>query len=465
MNHAKTDPVRTRAPALVARATVGAWFWVSASCLLGAASCDQQTAVGPDAGAPGDGARDATLTTNDAATDDVSRDANAVVTRDITDGDNIGISDAGNGTSNDAATAARDASLPTFDWHLPPGFPAPPAPADNPMTAEKVELGRHLFYDRRLSRDETMSCASCHRQDLAFTDGATVSKGITGQHTERNSMMLANVAYASSLTWANPLQLTLERQALVPLFGDTPVELGWQSENDIEQKLRQVQLYQDLFKAAFPNEEEPITLRNVVHAIASFERTLISGNSPFDRYLYQGRKTALTPEARKGYALFNSEKLECFHCHVGFNLSDHTTFKNKPFIDRIYHNTGLYNIDGEGAYPAPNTGLHSVTGKASDMGKFKAPSLRNIAVTAPYMHDGSIATLEEVLDHYMNGGRVITSGPHAGDGSKSPLKDPLIRGFELTEDERSAVLAFLNSLTDETFLTEPRFSDPWLQED
>lgn len=365
------------------------------------------------------------------------------------------------GTAADAAAGERDASVTPFDWQLPQGFPAPAVPEDNPMTAEKVSLGRHLFYDQRLSHDGTMSCASCHRQELAFTDGAVVSTGITGQHTPRNSMMLANVAYASSLTWANPLQLVLERQALIPMFGDTPVELGLLSEDEVEEKLRPVERYQELFAEAYPDDEEPITTLHAVQALASFERTLISGDSAFDRYLYLGHKTALSPAARKGYDLFNSEKLECFHCHVGFNLSDHTTFKNKPFIDRIYHNTGLYNIDGQGAYPAPNTGLHAVTGEAQDMGKFKAPSLRNIAVTAPYMHDGSIATLDEVVDHYVAGGRSITSGPNAGDGSRSPLKDPLIRSFELSDDERAALLAFLESLTDEKFLTDPRFSNPW----
>lgn len=458
MSHTKTNPVRTRDLAPTTRATVIAWL--SASCLcFGAASCDQRRELGHDSG-----------TVHTAF--DVVRDAQAPARSDVVAADAAaeGTADAepidgGGNASLDAAMHDPDASFSVFEWQLPPGFPAPPTPADNPMTAEKVELGRHLFYDRRLSRDDTKACASCHRQELAFTDAVSVSTGITGQHTPRNSMMLGNVAYASSLTWANPLQLSLERQALIPLFGDTPVELGLASENDLERKLRPVRRYQRLFAAAFPDEEEPITTRNVVHAIASFERTLISGNSAFDRYLYQGRKTALSDEARKGYALFNSEKLECFHCHVGFNLSDHTTFKNKPFIDRLYHNTGLYNIDGQGAYPEPNTGLHSVTGKAADMGKFKAPSLRNVGVTAPYMHDGSIATLDEVLDHYMNGGRTITSGPHAGDGSQSPLKAPLIRGFELTDDERAAVLAFLDSLTDETFLTDRRFSDPWLEED
>lgn len=349
----------------------------------------------------------------------------------------------------------------TYTFDLPPGFPPPPVPEDNPMSTAKVELGRYLFYDTRLSGNGTMSCASCHRQELAFTDGLAVSVGASGEHTPRGSMMLGNVAYASTLTWANPLLLTLERQALVPMFGDTPVELGLTSSEELQDKLRPVSVYQRLFPEAFPDAQDPFTVERVVQALAAFQRTLISGNSPFDAYLYGKNPNAISAEAIRGYELFNSEKLECFHCHVGFNLSDHVAYQGKPFIDRPYHNTGLYNIDGKGAYPEPNTGVMSVTAAPGDMGRFRAPTLRNIAVTAPYMHDGSIQTLTEVLDHYAAGGRNIESGPNQGDGSASPLKSALMVGFTLTEEERASVLAFLESLTDESFLTEPRFSDPW----
>jgi cytochrome c peroxidase len=130
-----------------------------------------------------------------------------------------------------------------------------------------------------------------------------------------------------------------------------------------------------------------------------------------------------------------------------------------------YHNTGLYNVDGKGAYPEPNTGVYSVTLDPEDMGKFKAPTLRNIAVTAPYMHDGSIATLSEVLDHYAAGGRTIAAGPNKGVGSKNPLKDPLVQGFELSKQQRADVIAFLESLTDEAFLTDPAFADPFADEE
>ena len=158
--------------------------------------------------------------------------------------------------------------------------------------------------------------------------------------------------------------------------------------------------------------------------------------------------------------LFFSERLECFHCHGGFNFTDSTTHANAN-VDRVgYHNTGLYNIDANGAYPEENTGLFDMTGLRRDMGRFKAPTLRNISVTAPYMHDGSIATLGEVLDHYERGGRLIENGPYAGDGRRSPFKSEFIRGFELSEAERADLIAFLGALTDEELLTAARFADP-----
>lgn len=363
--------------------------------------------------------------------------------------------------STDIGSSRDDA----FIFDLPAGFPKPAVPTDNPMSAAKVELGRHLFYDTRLSGNETLSCASCHRQELAFTDGHAVSAGSTGEQTPRSSMSLANVAYASTLTWANPLLLGLERQAMVPMFGTSPIELGLTSQEQLQQRLRDDATYQRLFAAAFPEDDEPFTVRRIAQALASFQRTLISGNSPFDAYLYGKDPNAISPEAIRGYELFNSEKLECFHCHSGFNLSDHTHFEGKPFIERLYHNTGLYNLDGTGAYPQPNTGVMEFTTEPSDMGRFRAPSLRNVAVTAPYMHDGSIATLSEVLDHYAAGGRTIHDGPFAGNGSTNPHKSLLLLGFELTEAERAAVLAFLESLTDTTFLTDPRFSNPWTSVD
>ncbi|HEX4975818.1 MAG TPA: di-heme enzyme, partial [Pseudomonadales bacterium] len=160
-------------------------------------------------------------------------------------------------------------------------------------------------------------------------------------------------------------------------------------------------------------------------------------------------------------ALFFSERTECFHCHGGYNFSDSTVDRSLFFVERPFHNTGLYNVDGQGAYPADNQGLIAATLDPSDMGKFRAPTLRNIALTAPYMHDGSIQTLEEVIDSYGAGGRNITSGPHAGDGRANPFKDSFVKGFSLNPQEKADLIAFLNSLTDTEFTTTPRFSNPW----
>jgi cytochrome c peroxidase len=350
-----------------------------------------------------------------------------------------------------------------YTWDLPPGFPAPTVPADNPMTAAKVTLGRHLFYDRRLSQNQTQSCATCHRQARAFTDGRARGLGSTGQNHPRGSMSLANVAYASTLTWANDIVTQLERQALVPMFGETPVELGLGGhEDEMLARLRADARYQQLFPQAFPALPNPFTIDAVTKSLASFERTLISGRAPYDRYEAGLDRDAISESAKRGAALFFSERLECFHCHGGFAFADAVSHQGKAFAETTFHNTGLYNLDGRGAYPPDNTGLLAVSGKPSDMGRFKAPTLRNIAVTAPYMHDGSIATLSEVLDHYAAGGRTIPAGqPNAGVGSKNPFKSELVTGFMLTEAEKADVIQFLESLTDDGFLSDPRHADPF----
>jgi cytochrome c peroxidase len=409
----------------------------------GGTSGDGGASAGRDGGAGAD-AVGAGGTSGDAQADPVDASADAVDA-------NAG---GGGGTGQDSG--------PLYEWKLPPGFPKPMVPADNPMSQAKVELGRHLFYDVRLSGNQTQSCASCHRQYLAFTDGAAVSTGSTGQHTPRNSMTLVNVGYNSTFTWSNPLLYTLEQQALVPILGAEPVELGLRDmEAELARRLRADTRYQALFAAAYPAEADPFTLAFVTRALSSFQRALISAGSAYDRFTYGGDPTAMSASAQRGLALFNSEKLECFHCHSGFNFQDSLIFEGKPFREVRFHNTGLYNIDGRGAYPAPNTGVHGVTGRPEDMGRFRVPTLRNIAVTAPYMHDGSIATLSEVLDHYAAGGRSIQSGPNAGNGSLSPLKSPFMIGFTLSDAERSDVLSFFDSLTDQGLLTDPRFSDPW----
>ncbi|KST64552.1 methanobactin export MATE transporter MbnM [Mastigocoleus testarum] len=351
-------------------------------------------------------------------------------------------------------------STNTYTWDIPNWLPEPVVPADNPMTAEKVELGRNLFYEQRLSVNGKFSCASCHIQALAFTDAKPVGVGATGEKHPRNTMSLANIAYNSVLTWANPGMKQLEGQALVPMFGEHPVEMGLAGkEEEVLQILRDDSNYQKLFAAAF-GKGNNININNLTKAIAAFERTLISANSPYDRYRYGNDKNAISASAKRGEALFNSERLECFHCHGGFNFSDSIKHKRLAFEEIAFHNTGLYNIDGKGAYPGKNTGVYEMTHEPSDMGKFKAPTLRNIALTAPYMHDGSIATLEEVIEHYAAGGRTIHVGKNAGVGSENPLKSQFISGFQLNPREKQDLLEFLQSLTDKSFITNSNFKIP-----
>jgi cytochrome c peroxidase len=328
------------------------------------------------------------------------------------------------------------------------------------MSEAKFQLGRYLFYDVRLSGNGTQSCASCHAQQLAFTDGKVVAVGSTGDKHPRNSQTLANAAYNATLTWANPLLTTIEQQIHIPLFGEFPVEMGITGkEQEVLTRLQQDARYPQLFARAFPNEAAPISYKTIVYALASFTRGLLSFNSPYDRQR-NGDVTAMSASALRGKQLFFSEALECHHCHTSLNLTASTKHENTTFAEMPFFNTGLYNLDGKGAYPPNNRGAMEVTNDPADMGRFRPPTLRNIAITAPYMHDGSLKTLDDVIRFYERGGRRLESGPNAGDGRISPLKNGLVAGFVLTDEEREDLIAFLEALTDQDFLTNPRFSDP-----
>jgi cytochrome c peroxidase len=360
-----------------------------------------------------------------------------------------------------AAFAAESDQAGEYQWNLPKGFPKPFVPADNPMTAAKVELGRYLFYDTRMSVNGKASCATCHKQELAFTDGRAVAEGATGESHSRSAMSLVNVAYGAALTWSNPELTSLEKQALVPMYGDHPIELGLRDGDGFLPILRSDAKYRALFERAFPNDADRFTIMNVVRALASFERSIISARSPYDRYHYDRDDSALSDSAKRGEILFFNQHLSCFRCHSGFNFSDATASERSAGRQIEFHNTGLYNRPGPLGYPTPNVGIYEYTQAPADVGKFKVPTLRNVALTAPYMHDGSIPDLEGVLDHYAAGGRTITSGPHAGNGHDNPNKDPLIGGFVLSRQDRDDLIAFLRSLTDEAVIHDPRFASPW----
>jgi cytochrome c peroxidase len=350
-----------------------------------------------------------------------------------------------------------------YAWDLPRGFSKPRVPATNPMAEPKALLGRYLFYDKRMSVNGTQSCASCHQQELAFTDGRPKALGATGEEHPRSAMSLVNVAYAGVLTWSNPNLRSLEEQALIPMMSEHPVELGLRS--GMAAFLGQIgadSLYRLLFAEAFPGVKEPVTLGNVAKALAAFERSIISARSPYDRYYFGGETGAISVSAQRGQAIFFGDRVAgCFHCHGGFNFSDATVDEGSRGQRIEFHNTGLYNVPGTFRYPRPNLGIYQQTRKVADAGKFKTPSLRNVVLTAPYMHDGSIATLEEVLDHYVAGGRTIANGPFAGRGHENPYRDSRMTGIALTPQNRDDLLAFLRSLTDVELTRDPRFSNPW----
>lgn len=372
------------------------------------------------------------------------------------------LSSAGCGEAPVDTGSQKDAELREL-LALPPHLQLPVIPAANPLTKAKITLGRRLFYDKQLSGNQTEACATCHLQKFAFSNGEKTATGSMGHVLRRNSPGLANVAYFATMSWANNGLLDLESLLPVPLRNDSPPELGINDANQdaVLARFDADPSYQALFRDAFPDSPSGATMNKLIFALASFCRTLISGNSPFDRYM-AGDMTALSDSQRRGLGLFNGEKFECFHCHKGTHLSVSYVDVNTPLgsITYPFFNNGQYNVDGQGSYPASDQGLYDVTMNPKHRGLFRPPSLRNVALTAPYMHDGSIATLREVVMNYAAGGRVVTSGPDAGDGRLSPLKSGLIRSFDATAQEIDDMVAFLESLTDPTFVSNPAFSDP-----
>jgi cytochrome c peroxidase len=305
----------------------------------------------------------------------------------------------------------------------PLGLPDVPVPADNPPTAETIALGRRLYYDTVLSVDNTASCATCHHPDFGFSDGKRVSNGVAGKTGTRNSPTVFNSAYFTTQFWDGRVP-SLEKQAEGPV--ENPVEMA-HTLAGVERALRADPSYRAAFQQAFGTDE--ITYEMVAKAIASFERTVISGNSPFDRYFYGGDEKALSASARRGLEVFRDpQKGNCAACHT---ISE----KNALFTDNKFHNLGVgVNTRGEFA----DLGRYEVSKIEADKGAFKTPSLRNVALTAPYMHDGSLKTLKDVIDFYIGG------------GNSNPFLDKEVHALDfLTGQEREDLLAFLESLTGE----------------
>ncbi|PTQ96906.1 cytochrome c peroxidase [Mucilaginibacter yixingensis] len=314
-------------------------------------------------------------------------------------------------------------------------------PDDNPTTKQGVFLGRLLFYEPLLSADNSVSCSSCHKQELAFTDGVAFSRGVHGARAARNSMSLANLLWARKFFWDGRAS-SLEEQASFPLVN--PVEMGQPLDVSIK-KLKNTTFYPAIFKQVYG--DTAITTNRMVKALAQFERTLISANSKYDRYLANNYQP--TDDELKGMTLFNTfpdpEKgirgANCSHCHGG----------PKNYLE-LFHNNGLDSI-------SKDEGIGAFTKLATDRGRFKVPTLRNIALTAPYMHDGRFKTLNEVLDHYSEH---VAQSPALSAFLQDASNIPGGRALKLTAIEKKQLIAFLNMLTDTTFTADARFADPFI---
>ena len=316
------------------------------------------------------------------------------------------------------AVGTAAARSPAWQWNLLADITAPPVPADNPMSTAKVELGRRLFYDADLSLDGTMACASCHVQRHAFADSIPTRGGVNGEPGRRNAPGLANVAYLTPLTWADPRLSTLEAQVAEPMFGDHPVEMGMKGqEAELVRRLSRDECYRQMFRKAFPSEHGTIDAKSVGKALAAFERTLLSYNSPYDRDR-TGEAGALSGSAQRGKALFAEQ---CAASHAGVNLTDQRFHTIERPVSRS------------------DDGLFEVTGRAEDKGKFRTPSLRNVSLTAPYLHDGSASSLDEAIRRHV-------------------LAVPAVD--RLTVEQTTDLIAWLGALTDPAFVSDPKFAYP-----
>ena len=317
-----------------------------------------------------------------------------------------------------------------YELEIPRGFPTMDIPQDNPMTVQGVELGRALFYDVRLSGDNTQACATCHISQVAYSDSNRFSTGIDGSIGDRNAMAVVNLGYAFSLFW-DGRAATLEEQALAPVTNPIEMNTTWP---EVLDKLNADSYYRSKFKVAFG--VDVIDSLDVAKAIAQFERTMLSGNAKFDRA--QRGEEPYTDSELRGRDMFFDERADCFHCH-GTMLVTGFTFENNGLQQTM-----------------EDIGLGGVTGKPTDIGKFKAPTLRNIAFTAPYMHDGRFNTLEEVIEFYNSG--VNQSSPNV---SPLMLKPNRPNGnLNLTQQEKDDLLAFLLTLSDTEFVNNPDFMEP-----
>ncbi len=324
-------------------------------------------------------------------------------------------------------------------WPTAASIAPPPHPENNPSTPIKVELGRRLFYDGDLSWDGTMSCATCHEQKRGFADPNKTRPGFDGQPGERNIQTLANVAWFKSLTWGGPQVDILEHQAQIPIEGIAPVEMGFggRPEGFLAQRLKDQACYPQLFAAAFPERRGEVSMDTIAMALSVFQRSLVSLDSPYDHYR-RGDASAISDRAKRGEAVFNAK--QCSTCHAGPHFTDAALPGRKPV--EAFH---ALTPPKPGEELRKDTGLRRITQKAEDTYSFRTPSLRNVALSAPYMHDGEMATLADAIRHH------YAASDHQVD---EQLKQTV------SDAEIGDLIAFMESLTDQGFVTNPAFALP-----
>jgi cytochrome c peroxidase len=323
-----------------------------------------------------------------------------------------------------------------------------------------IQLGRYLFYDRRLSVNNTRSCGTCHNPQFAFTDGYKRSLGVFADLHQRNTQPLFNLQYLKYFTAADSTIHSPLQQMDNPLFNTHPAEMGVKgNEAIILKRIKDDAAYKKLFKDAAIN----ISWINIKTAISSFVLRLQSFNSPYDKFK-NGDTAALSTSAKAGMQLFFSAGLKCASCHGGANFSTPSVVNDKGDT-LFYFNTGLYNIDNKGDYPVNDKGFYQLTKNENDRGKFRVPTLRNLAFTAPYFHDGSAASLNEIVDVYAAGGRIITQGINKGNGIKNPHKDSAISGFDISAKDKTNLINFLFALSDSSFINNPRYQNPFTEDE
>jgi cytochrome c peroxidase len=333
-------------------------------------------------------------------------------------------------------------------------------PSKNQEQVFLTNLGRYLFFDRRLSINNTRSCGTCHNPQFAFTDGYKRALGAFADLHQRNTQPLFNLSYLKYFTAADSTLHSPLQQMNNPLFNTHPVEMGVKgNEEIILKRIKEDKDYQQLFL----NSEKEITWANIRLAINDFVLSIQSNNSNYDKYV-EGDTNVLNNSQKRGRHLFFSAELKCASCHGGFNFST-PNITDERNDTTFYFNTGLYNIDGKGAYPKYDQGLFQRTNIIKDMGKFRVPTLRNLAYTAPYLHDGSASSLIEIINIYANGGRIISEGINKGNGTINPYKHTFIKGFLISEIDKINLNNFLLSLSDSSFFQNKNYQNPFTEDE